>query len=471
MDSEHSSDAFGTSEPSTKSPTQKYVLPGHQDDLKPESSILNQDGAGSGPTSKSPVQGYVLPNHEGGSKLESDDADQEDTDSDSNTESAAQEHFSPRGQEGQEFSVTVAEHRVVDYDNRRAAVPFPRIPAHRPMNTVTDESLYKLLSEGFGKDSSEYCAAAGIPDRQQALPPISYGSSEHHWQETNMAQASNPLARDSLASNGHGRTKAGAEVRYLGNFTDESVYDPRSAGFGKDSSEYCVAAGIPDRQQALPPISYGSSEHHWQETNMAQASNPPARDSLALNSRTRAGAGARFPGNHSGAAEQKLHQDPRNNAPSPTFNTASPGENVLPPMRTNPSPLRERTGPHRSHDNKSFRRNNNDDNNSSSSLPLNTQIDKSTPADQWPSRQLPPPRCLYPSECESRSVIWAPKDGQPFHFVQGSTQPPGPPMKPFDGKKAEDIAQELRRISRLKSERRERETRLVTAHEGSGSVG
>lgn len=385
MDSEHSNDASGTHGPSTESPTQTYVLPGHQDGLKPESSILNQDGAGSGPNSKSPAQGYVLPNHEGGSKLEPDDADQEDAGSELNAESAAQEHFSPSGQEGQESSVTVTEQRVVDYDNRRAAIPFPRIPVHRPMNTVTDESLYKLRSEGFGKDSSEYTAAAGLPNRQQAQLLGSYRSSK---------------------------------------------------------------------------------QQHWQGNNMAQASNPPARDSLATNGQTRAGAEARYPTKHSGAAEQNLHQDPRNNAPSTTLYAASPGENVFPPMRRTLPPLPEISVPYRSHDYKPppllvTNNNNNSNNSNNSSLPSINQIIDATQADQWGSQQLPPLELdhLHSSVYESRSVNWRPGYGQPPHFHIGPTQPPGPPMKPFDGDIAEDIGQEQWRIVMLERKRRERRER------------
>lgn len=183
---------------------------------------------------------------------------------------------------------------------------------------------------------------------------------------------------------------------------------------------------------------------------MPRASNPPTRGSLASNGRTRIAAEAKYPGSHSGAAEQNLHQDPRNNAPSTTLNTASPGEKVLPPRQTKPAPLLERTESYRSHDSKPFPLT---DNNNNSSLPSISKVVNFTQVDQWPLRQL----ASLPSVYGYWRVKWWPKDGQPLYSVQRPIQPPGPPLKPLDGKQAEEIAQEQWRISKLEEERREAE--------------
>ena len=369
MDSDHSNDASGKSEPITVSPAQEYGLPDHQDGLKLESNVSNPEVAGRGPDSELPVQEHAPPKRGDGVESDSSDPNQEITGSESDPKPAAQEHLFLGSQEGQQSAVPTAVHPVIRNDNGQAGVWVPRIPVHRPMNTTTHGSIYSIRLEGFGKDPREYCAAAGLPDRQQAQ-------------------------------------------------LSESEY------------EY-------------------SSQYSWQGHqggDIAQVSNSSVRDSSSVHNRTGAGAEPRYPRNQSGAAEPYSQHDSRGNATRINSNAASHGEIVFAPVRTNTPQLPGTSAPHRDQDSGLSPTN-------TSLLPTSDLID-STQVDQW---SIQPITSLLPSIYESRSVEPQTVGGQPAHFVQGPTRPPGPPLKPLDCVRSEAVAQEQWRRFMLETKRREAE--------------
>ena len=205
--------------------------------------------------------------------------------------------------------------------------------------------------------------------------------------------------------------------------TDESTDSIRSHGFGQDSRECSAIAGFPNRQQAQLTGSDRSSGY-------ASLGDNSSRNESSVDNQTKARAEGEHTWNHSGPARPVLRQGPRSNASYLPFNTRPHEKIVLPEPTVDFLPSPEDFDPHRSQD-EHFSLTNN------TSPPSNGQVLDPTP----PYRRAPWPPVrwsgVHPSVWESRSL-----EG-PVHDLRlrtGTTQPPGPPLKPFDGPWANQTA-------------------------------
>ena len=352
----------------------------------------------------------------------------------------AQEGVYPRSHEAQESAPIMAVEGLV---------PFPQIPASRqPLNRITQESSASLQVDGYGQGSRGYNSTTEVSARQQARHPTD--DQFFNWRVHNIAEASNSSAR-----------------QWARHPTDDRFYN-------------------------------------WRVHNTAKASNSSARDPLHVGSQTMAEPEARHPLNHSAAAQPAMNHDPCHDSPFTTANGVPYGGPVLRPARTNTARRPNKSGPDQSrhrrlnplrdlpglvpiadstpaderqplnhgprHDSplttangvpyggpvlrpartNTARRPNKSGPDQSRHRRLNplrdlpglVPIADSTPADErqpLPGTRLTPypPRPLAGRRLDE----WAAGSRPPVQHP-GITGPLGPPLKPFDGPKAEAIAQE-----------------------------
>ena len=223
------------------------------------------------------------------------------------------------------------------------------------------------------------------------------------------------------------------------NGLEESSYSPQSDSSGNESSEQSPTAGRPDSEQPQLRGIHAFSEHSWWESNVAQIWDPSVRQSSSVDDQRRAGAEARQPWNHVGAFEPVLDLSPRNDAPDATFNALSHGGNVHRPLQMTTLPLPEMPGSHRNQEERLPPIDN-------TSLPSIAELLDPQPVDRWRSRPKYHWSGFLPDIYETRRLEWQTADGRPPALVQGPTPHHGPPLKPLDNAKAEDVAIEKWRL-------------------------
>lgn len=198
MDRYHSNDAGAHREPVTESLAQQYVPPPPKEEHGPELT---------GSTSNPPTQEYVLPYYEDDLRSEYGVSTQGMTGSEPVPHPPAQERLYPRSHEAQESAPIVAV---------QAVSPFPQIPAfQQPVNTVAHESTESLRLNGSGQDSRGYNSTVGVSNWQQARHPTYDRSSQYSWQGGNTPETSNSSAREPLHIGSQSR--AGQEAGYSWN--------------------------------------------------------------------------------------------------------------------------------------------------------------------------------------------------------------------------------------------------------------
>ena len=282
--------------------------------------------------------------------------------------------------------------------------PFPHIPAfQQPVNMITQESTRSLQFDGSRQDSRGYNSTIGVSDGQQARYPT------------------------------YDRSSGYDSVNVI---TQESTGSLRFDGSRQDSREYNSINGVSDRQQARHLTYDRPSDYNWQGGNTAQASNSSARDPHHIGSQTRAGQEVKQLWNSSAAAQPALNHDSRHDPRFTTSNAVPYRGTVFPPVQKNTIPLSETSGPYR---NPHMRL---PPLQEVVSLPPITEPADSTRADQ--GHQLPRhgDTLILPNACEGRRLKERAVGGPPPLLIPGPTVPLGPPLKPFDGPRAEAIAQE-----------------------------
>lgn len=213
--------------------------------------------------------------------------------------------------------------------------------------------------------------------------------------------------------------------------SEEPPYGPQSDGSGQESREQSPTAGPPDSQQPQVQEENESSGYSWREGNMGQTRDASARDLTSVDDQ-RAGAKVDYPLNHLNAGRSVLDQGPREHAPGTTFDTQSHGRKDLPPLEMTTLPLPERpVSPHSQQECLPPGDN--------TSLPSTAEFGHSSQVNRWrwrPKHQW----CGYlPDIYETQRLESETADGRPPRLVQGSTHL-GPPLKPFDGARAEAVA-------------------------------
>ena len=228
----------------------------------------------------------------------------------------------------------------------------------------------------------------------------------------------------------------------------ESTGRLRLDGSGQDSRWYNSTIGVSDRQQARHPTYDLFSEYRWPGGNTAEASDSSAREPLYIGSQTTAGPEAGYLWNPAAAAQPAMNQYSRHNSPFPTSDAASYGVTVFPPAQTNTAPVLQTSGPYR---NQHMRL---PPLQEIISLPPLTEFADSTRADQGHS----PPRhrwsVILPNPSEDRRLEEQVVGGKLPVLIPELTHPLDPPLKPFDGPRAEAIAQKQWRSVMVGNDRR-----------------
>lgn len=206
---------------------------------------------------------------------------------------------------------------------------------------------------------------------------------------------------------------------------------------GQEPKEQSPAVGRARIQQPQLGGVQGSLAYGWQESNVAQPSGASAGESSSLNDQRRTEVQVSDPSSHLKAGSPALGREPQGNAPGSRFDTLFQGGRVLPPLHMTQRPLPKLPGPNQNQEEQPFR------------LPLIAELDRPSKHTRWDSQRKHGWRGYVPDVYESRRLEEQTADGQPRQLVEGATQPLGPPMKPFDSKTAEAVAQEqCRRLQR-----------------------
>ena len=179
---------------------------------------------------------------------------------------------------------------------------------------------------------------------------------------------------------------------------------------------------------------------------MTQTRDSSVREASSLDDQRRPGAEVMYPRNNLRAGPPVLGRGLRDNAPKFTTDTVSHGHggNVRPPLQLITHPLSEVPDPH-CHQEKRLSPINN------TSLPSIAEFVKPPPpqADRWSSMLKYKWSGVLPNVYESRRLELQTPDGRPSLLVQGPTRHLGPPLKPFDDARSEQIAlEQWRRVMR-----------------------
>ncbi len=171
----------------------------------------------------------------------------------------------------------------------------------------------------------------------------------------------------------------------------------------------------PRTQEEAQQLSVSKGVHQVVSDDGRQAAVPSSRIP-AFYLRTSAGWEVEHLWNRAGASQTISSHDPRNNAPGTTFDTTIQRETYFPASQTMHFPLPRSCNPYRSLIN--------------------------APHDRWSLRPKYTWIGLLPHPNESPRWEDSTVAGQPRRLTQGPTRPLGPPLKPFDGPRAENIAQD-----------------------------
>lgn len=218
--------------------------------------------------------------------------------------------------------------------------------------------------------------------------------------------------------------------------SEECSYGPQWDGSGQESKEQSPTAGFSNSQQPQTRKVNGSLEYSWRESNIARTGDSSAMGSSSVDDQRRAGAEIRYRRNHLKAGQPVLDQGPRNKAPGTTFDTLS---HRIPSSQMTDLPLPEMSGPHR---------------NQELGLPpvdspsLSSIAEFDEQASRWRLRPNYQWFGFLPDIYETRRLEWRTGDGRPG-LIQGPTPHLGPPLKPFDDARSEEMAiEQWRRVVR-----------------------
>ena len=352
------------------------------------------------PITQSPSQEYALPDHEESPKLESNDLNQELAGSEPASRSPAQGYVPSHHQDGVETESKASNQKISGRE------PTARSP-------VQEHSFSRSRE---GQESSF----------AMAIQSVLY---DDNRQATVSSQRIPNVHPESMV-------------------TAESTDSTRSHGFGQDPREYSAIAGSPNRQQAQFTGADWSSGYD-------SLSDDSSINESSVDTQTKARAEGGYPWNQSGAAQPLSRQDPPSNASYIPFNTTSQEKIILPQPTTDILTLPAgEFDPWRSQD-EHFPLTNN------TSPPSNGQVLDPTPFHRcfsWPPVLW---SGVHPSVYESR-ILEGPVHSLPHQFRTGTTRPPGPPLKPLDGPRANEIANEQQR--RVMTEIRKGERWLNGGH-------
>lgn len=224
--------------------------------------------------------------------------------------------------------------------------------------------------------------------------------------------------------------------------SEECSCSLRSDGSRQESRERSPTAGRRDSQQPQLGKLNGSSQHSWRESDMAQTRGSSAREPSSVDDQSRAAAEVQYPRNPLRAGQPVLDRYPRDDALGAAFDTPSQWENVLPPIQMTTSPLPDMPGPHRNPETLLPPLAN-------TSPPSTAELVEGPLVHRWRSRPNYPWSGFLPDVYESRRLELQTVDGGPPRLVQGPTQHLGPPLKPFDGARAGEVAiEQWRRVVR-----------------------
>ena len=205
---------------------------------------------------------------------------------------------------------------------------------------------------------------------------------------------------------------------------------------GHTSREKSPAAARFEIQQPQVRPSNRYSSYNWQQGNMLQTRDSSARECSSVDDKKRPRAEITYPKNNIRAGpDPSLCQ----NAPETTFDTVSHGRNVNPRSQLATQSLPKVPDTHW--------------NQKKRLPPIDTRLPsfaelcqcKPSPVDIWSSRPNHSLPWLWPSMYESRHLQPQTPSNLPPQLVQGRTGHLGPPLKPLDNPKAEEIAQEQQR--------------------------
>lgn len=439
MARDQSNDEAGSTEPVTELPAQEYFLPNRQDGLKLASDVSVQGNPVDEPPSEPPAEENFLPNRQDGLELKSDGSKQGFPGDEPPSEPPAQEHLVSENQEGLKLEF------VVSNERERGDKPPSELPAHKHVLSKSQE----------GQDSSVFAVVQTVIDDD----------------DDDQTAVSFPLS---------------TTFRPVNMVLEERSYSPQPNGLVQESGEQRPTAGRSRSQQPQLGNLKKPSGYSWQANDVSQTRDAAAKNSSSFSDQRRANLQATHP-NDPSVGQSVVDQGSRNNGPSPTFNTRSHERSVLSSMQTTQVRAESEAKYQQDHSKTSQAVSDQAPLNIASGTTFDTPSHKrkastlsqmtpppssEIPSSHWNQERLPPieniilppnsglanPRLsrwdsqrkhpwvgYLPDINESRRFESQDPQGRPRRLVQGPTQPPGPPLKPFDGPIYEEKAQERRR--------------------------
>ena len=209
--------------------------------------------------------------------------------------------------------------------------------------------------------------------------------------------------------------------------SEEYSCSPQSDGSGRESREQSPTAERQDREQPQLRTLNGSSEYSRRESDMIQTWDS-AGESSSVDDPKRAGAEVIYPRGQFGAGQPIFDQGSCNKAPGLTSDT-------LPPLQMTTILLPETSGPYRDQETRLPPTEN-------ISLPSMAELGYPPQHNRWGLRPKYQWSGFLPDIYETRRLESPTAHGQAPRLIQGPTQPLGPPLKPFDGARSEEVARE-----------------------------